>query len=187
MREYSRFSFDAEYVRRLAERDSNVERHFTSYFGDLLKIKIGARLRSRDLMDDVRQETFARVFKALRTNALEHPERLGAFVNSVCNNVLMETVRGESRAGPLPDDSHQLRDMKADTERDLVQKEAKALVNQALEDMPQKDRDLLRQLFLEERDKDRVCTDFGVNREYLRVLIHRAKTKLRAALEAKVA
>jgi RNA polymerase sigma-70 factor (ECF subfamily) len=99
----------------------------------------------------------------------------------------METVRGESRAGPLPDDSHQLRDMKADTERDLVQKEAKALVNQALEDMPQKDRDLLRQLFLEERDKDRVCTDFGVNREYLRVLIHRAKTKLRAALEAKVA
>jgi RNA polymerase sigma-70 factor (ECF subfamily) len=185
MREYSRFSFDAEYVRRLIDRDRHVEQHFTSYFGDLLRIKIGARLRSRDLMEDVRQETFARVFKALHANALEHPERLGAFVNSVCNNVLMETVRGESRAVPLPDDSHQLRDMKADTERDLVKREAKALIAQALDEMPPKDRELLKQLFLEEGDKDRICTEFGVNREYLRVLIHRAKLRLRAALEAK--
>jgi RNA polymerase sigma-70 factor (ECF subfamily) len=187
MREYSRFSFDADYVRRLIERDRYVEQHFANYFGDLLKIKIGARLRSRDLIEDVRQETFARVFKALRANALEHPERLGAFVNSVCNNVLMETMRGESRAVPLPENSHQLRDSKVDTERELVKKEARALVTQALDEMPAKDRELLKQLFLEERDKDRVCTDFGVNREYLRVLIHRAKQRLRAALEAKEA
>jgi RNA polymerase sigma-70 factor (ECF subfamily) len=30
-------------------------------------------------------------------------------------------------------------------------------------------------VFLEERNKDEVCRDFGVDREYLRVLLHRAK------------
>lgn len=185
MGEYPRYSFDEDYVRKLVARDSVVEQHFTRYFGDLLRIKISARLRSRDLMDDVRQETFARVFKALHANSLEHPERLGAFVNSVCNNVLMETLRGETRAVPLPENSDQFRDTKIDTERDLAAQESKALVKQALEEMPDKDRELLRQLFLEERDKDRVCAEFGVNREYLRVLVHRAKLKLRAAVETK--
>jgi RNA polymerase sigma-70 factor (ECF subfamily) len=34
---------------------------------------------------------------------------------------------------------------------------------------------LLREIFLDERDKDEVCRDFGVDRDYLRVLLHRAK------------
>jgi RNA polymerase sigma-70 factor (ECF subfamily) len=41
--------------------------------------------------------------------------------------------------------------------------------------MSERDRRLLREVFLEERDKDEVCRDFGVDREYLRVLLHRAK------------
>ena len=33
---------------------------------------------------------------------------------------------------------------------------------------------------MEERDKDEVCKDFGVDRNYLRVLLHRAKSAFRA-------
>jgi RNA polymerase sigma-70 factor, ECF subfamily len=38
----------------------------------------------------------------------------------------------------------------------------------------------LREVFLEERDKDEVCRDYGVDREYLRVLLHRAKQSFKA-------
>jgi hypothetical protein len=38
-------------------------------------------------------------------------------------------------------------------------------------------------LFYEQRDKDEVCRTLGVDRGYLRVLIHRAKSKLRDALQ----
>jgi RNA polymerase sigma-70 factor (ECF subfamily) len=38
----------------------------------------------------------------------------------------------------------------------------------------------LREIFLEERDKDAVCQDFGVDRDYLRVLLHRAKQAFKA-------
>ncbi len=40
-------------------------------------------------------------------------------------------------------------------------------------------------LFYEQRDKDEVCRTLGVDRGYLRVLIHRAKSKLRDALQKK--
>jgi RNA polymerase sigma-70 factor (ECF subfamily) len=46
--------------------------------------------------------------------------------------------------------------------------------------LPERDRRLLREVFLEERDKDEVCRDFGVDRDYLRVLLHRAKQSFKS-------
>ena len=48
-------------------------------------------------------------------------------------------------------------------------------VREILDEMPERDRRILRAVFLEEQDKDEVCRDFGVDRDYLRVLVHRAK------------
>ena len=47
-----------------------------------------------------------------------------------------------------------------------------------IDDLPPKDRELL-QSVLEEREKDEVCRQLGVNRDYLRVLLHRAKNQFR--------
>jgi RNA polymerase sigma-70 factor (ECF subfamily) len=48
-------------------------------------------------------------------------------------------------------------------------------VREILVDLPPRDRDLLKAVFLDERDRDEVCRQFGVDREYLRVLLFRAK------------
>jgi len=53
-------------------------------------------------------------------------------------------------------------------------------IREILDQMPERDRRLLREVFLEERDKDEVCRDFGVSREYLRVLLHRAKESFKS-------
>ncbi len=38
---------------------------------------------------------------------------------------------------------------------------------------------LLKAVFLDERDRDEVCREFGVDRDYLRVLLHRAKQEFK--------
>jgi hypothetical protein len=48
-------------------------------------------------------------------------------------------------------------------------------VGEILNDMPARDRALLKAVFLDEEDRDEVCRKFGVDREYLRVLLFRAK------------
>jgi RNA polymerase sigma-70 factor (ECF subfamily) len=170
-------SFDEAYVARLRAADSATERHFVSYFSALIQIKLRSRLPSREAIEDARQETFARFFVALQKGKILQPERLGSFVNSICNNVLREQYRSGKHDTPL-DDEDQEKDFPAPGIGMLgamEAREAEEKVREILDQLPERDRRLLREVFLEERDKDAVCRDFGVDREYLRVLLHRAK------------
>jgi RNA polymerase sigma-70 factor (ECF subfamily) len=180
-----RYHFDADYVRRLTAGDSEVERHFTRYFGDLLTIKLRIRLRSPALVEDTKQETFLRVLTTLRRKGgLATPETLGAFVNSVCNNVLFETYRSQAKQFQLPEEEEetQVAADSIDVEQQLLAKEKRARLQRALRELPEKDRRLLQWLFYEEKDKDEVCRALGVERDYLRVLVHRAKQRFREEL-----
>src|SRR5437879_13545424 len=85
-------SFDEDYLRRLASGDAVVEHHFSSYFGDLLLLKLRVRVRSPQLVEDIRQETLMRVLQIVRRKGVDHPERFGAFVSAVCNNVMLELI-----------------------------------------------------------------------------------------------
>ncbi len=177
-------SFNEDYVRRLRDGDPEIERHFTAYFGDLLAIKLRSRLRSQHSADDIRQETFLRVFHALRRKGgVEHPERLGAFVNSVCNNVLLEHYRAEGRVSPMSEDTPEPADGSPGPELGAATEERKRWVRRILDNLPRKDQDLLRLIFFEDRDKDEVCRLYRVDRNYLRVLLYRARTRFRESME----
>lgn len=174
-------SFDASYLERLRADDFRTRDHFVHYFTALIQIKLRSRLKSPQAIEDVRQETFARFFTALRNGKIMQPERLGSFVNSMCNNVLKEHYRRDDRTDSLDDDPD--RDFPApgiDAVTILVAKQVEDKVRQILGQLPERDRRLLREIFLEERDKDEVCRDFGVNREYLRVLLLRARRQFKA-------
>jgi RNA polymerase sigma-70 factor (ECF subfamily) len=62
----------------------------------------------------------------------------------------------------------------------IVEREMQRKVRHVLDDLEEKDRRIIRQIFLEERDKDEVCRELGVDREYLRVLLHRAKKSFKS-------
>ena len=174
-------SFDEAYLRRLRARDPRTEQHFASYFTALIHIKLRTRLSSRETMEDVRQETFARFFVALHDDKIQQPDRLGSYVNSMCNNVLREQYRKGTRDTSIDDDDdHDFPAPGIDAIAALSAKDTERQVRQILDKLSERDRRLLREVFLEERDKDDVCRDFGVNREYLRVLLHRAKQEFKS-------
>lgn len=180
-----RFSFDSDYVRRLVAGDPDTERHFTDYFGDLLTLKLRSRLRSAAQVEDARQETFVRVLTTLKQKrALATPESLGAFVNGVCNNVLLETYRGAGRHDQLDDNADGPETSAPSAEWRVLKGEERTKVRAAMADLPEKDRELLRWLFFEDRSKDEVCRELNVDRDYLRVLFHRAKQRFRERFSA---
>ena len=109
---------------------------------------------------------------------------MGAFVNSVCNNVLFEVYRAQARTTEALEDRAS-EDTAADTT--MVEEEERVQVRSVLSELPEKDRKLLRWLFFEERDKGEVCRVLQVDREYLRVLVHRAKQRFRTDYLRRVA
>jgi RNA polymerase sigma-70 factor (ECF subfamily) len=176
-----RQTFDRAYVERLRAGDAETERHFFAYFSELIVIKARAR-RAVDV-DDVRQETLLRVLRTLRApGGLRDPGALGAFVNSVCTNVLRESGRSARRFDGSPDDTDTIPDRSTPgQESQMMIDERQQAVRRVLESLPPRDREVLRAIYFEDRDKARVCEELGVTREYLRVLVHRARNLFRTA------
>src|SRR5690349_20599388 len=142
-------SFDESYVQRLEEGDFRTQEHFVAYFSELIQLKLRSRLHSPQAIEDVRQETFTRVFTALRGGKIRQPDRLGAFVNPMCNNVLLEHYRASSRDSSLDDEEQQ--DFPAtnvDVLSAVAAKQMGEKIREILEEMPERDRRLLREVFL---------------------------------------
>jgi RNA polymerase sigma-70 factor, ECF subfamily len=181
-----RYAFDKEYVERLKRGDAEVERHFAAYFGELLFIKLRGRLRDHQVVADLRQETFVRVFHALRKkNTILYPERLGSFVNSVCENVLSEFFRSGKSTVQIQEDAAEPVDRSYSVESELITEERTRLVRNILSELSEGDRKLLRGIFLDERDKNELCQELKIDRNYLRVRVHRALTRFRSSLQGR--
>jgi RNA polymerase sigma-70 factor (ECF subfamily) len=68
----------------------------------------------------------------------------------------------------------------------LEAKDTERVVRQILNRLPERERRLLQSVLLEERNKDEVCAEFGITREYLRVLLHRAKQSFKSCYTSRL-
>ena len=180
-----RKSFDAEYVRRLIHSDPETERDFVC----VLRRTAGhqaaiAAACSRTDPGCYPGNLSARPAGRCAQSGIESPEALGSFVNSVCTNVLFEVYRAQSRVAE-PVEERVSGETPADTA--LADEEERTQVRSVLSELPEKDRKILRWLFFDERDKGEVCRVLQVDREYLRVLVHRAKQRFRTDYLRRVA
>jgi RNA polymerase sigma-70 factor (ECF subfamily) len=170
------FQFDQDYLQRLRARDSATEEHFIAFFAPRLKIKLRQRHMCPELIKDVQQETFLRVLMAVRSpSGIRQPESLGGFVNSVCNNILRELGRYNSRHQALEDMASEPTDKAMGPDEILADKQSRNRALKAFLRMPAKHQQILRAVFLQEKHKDEVCRDLGISRGYLRVLLYRAR------------
>ena len=179
------YSFDAKYLQLLKARDPATEGHFASYFGKRLQIKLRSRGFATAVLEDISQETFYRVLIAVRDGAVLHPERFGAYVNSVCDNVILEKYREHARNQHLDVDAMDLPDGKTNLEAMVLRKEKRAIVDGILAQMTPKKRNMLRALLFEQLDRSELCARFKVKSDYLRVLLFRAKEDFAALCKAR--
>jgi RNA polymerase sigma-70 factor, ECF subfamily len=154
--------------------DFRTREHFAAYFGKLMQFKLRSRLHSPEDIKDAGQEIFARFYAALREGKIVHPERLGSFVNSICNNVLEDHYRASARSSSLKDDGSRAVPIISSEVMGAPQAE-EGKIREILKQLSENDRRLLREVFLEGRDTDDVCREFNIDLEYIRVLLRRLK------------
>lgn len=177
--------FNDAYLENLRRRDPDTEEHFVSYFSDLIHLKLYSRIKSKDAIEDVRQETFARTFAILhRKESIRDAPALGSLVNSVCNLVLLEHYRSCFRSKNMENISDiDLSSEKSDALDEILSKDTQKTILQILDKLTERDRQLLKRVFLEECDRNEICDEFGIDRTYLRILLYRAKLSFRSFYE----
>src|SRR5258708_9106145 len=128
------FTFDKAYVERLRAGGPSTEQHFVDYFEQLLRIKLRSRTLTSAKVERLQQETFIRVIAALRRDGgVRQPERFGSFVNSICNNVLLEYYRSSAKIQPMEDVHMEMPDKVLDLEGMLVTKQSAEQVRRILD------------------------------------------------------
>jgi RNA polymerase sigma-70 factor, ECF subfamily len=168
--------FNENYLHGLRAEDVTTQDHFVSYFSRILQNKLRRRLACPEHIKDVQQETLLRAWAAVRAEGgIRQPERFGAFVTSVCNNILRESYRSRARVRPIDDLQADPTDPSLAPDGALLAEETRQQVQKVLARLSVKDRKILGAVFFEQKDKDEVCRELGVSRDYLRVLLHRAK------------
>lgn len=168
-------NFDSDYLNRLKMRDSETEAHFAAYFTRLVTIKLRMLGFSGGALEDMRQETLLRVLKGARAGTVQHPERFSSYVYAVCSHVVSEWKRAEWPVRhEQEDEALEFIDPAARPEDRIRQDEIRKTVYWLLDRVSRRDRSILLAVFVDERDKDELCREFNVSREYLRVLLHRA-------------
>jgi len=166
------------YIRELEKGNADVTSHFVSYFRPRLRSLLKKNGASADEMEDLQQETFARVLTAVKSaRRIRHPERFSGFVKAVCKNTLLERYRNHKRYTLFDNVVHEVPDTGVSPDALLLKAEVDELVRRVLVRLPLRDQKLLRSLFMEQKSKEEICEELGVNKNHLRLLVHRAKRR----------
>jgi RNA polymerase sigma-70 factor (ECF subfamily) len=131
-------------------------------------------------VEDLVQETLTRFQRALSSNALRNPESVGAFLSGICNNVILEYRRRVWREVPYDVELHP--EPSEPPKANLL--EIRNSIDAALEQLSDRNRQVLTAFYLREIEKDEICREMSVTDAQFRIIIFRAKDRLRKLLSA---
>lgn len=128
-------------------------------------------------VDDIVQESLARFMVAERTERILNPAAAGAFLNGICRNVISEYRRRTMREDPMPEN---VREPESAALHDADRLELRQAIAHGLAQLSERDRQLLRSFYLEEKSKEEILREAGMSDQNFRVVLCRAKERFRA-------
>jgi RNA polymerase sigma-70 factor (ECF subfamily) len=127
-------------------------------------------------VDDLVQESLARFFRAEQRNQIRNTEEFGAFLNGICRNVILE-YRRRIRREPTIDPEMPIPDPGVRPDAEIF--EMRDAIDNGLKELAERDRVILRSLYLEGREKEDICREWGMSDAQFRVVLFRAKERFR--------
>jgi RNA polymerase sigma-70 factor (ECF subfamily) len=180
-----RYASDEEYLEALRRRDSEAEEYLASSFSRQVRTTLRKKFHSAEIVEDATQETFLRVLLFFQSGkTLRAASSLPSFVKAVSIYVSLEMLRERGQGAPTTEELPERIDNLRDPESMAVFGERREIVRRALRQVDGNDAHLLRRVFFEEADKDQICQELKISRQYLGVMVHRAKLRFKGAVQA---
>jgi RNA polymerase sigma-70 factor (ECF subfamily) len=127
-------------------------------------------------VEDLVQETLVRFLRFAKDERIRNPANIGAFLNGVCNNVILEYRRRLWRDDP---GVKEVREEGCAATPAVELMEVREAIEAGLAQLPDRDHAILRALYLEDRSRDEICHALGITDTQFRVVLFRAKDRFR--------
>jgi RNA polymerase sigma-70 factor (ECF subfamily) len=172
----------AELVARIRKGESAAEAQLVARYGRGITIILRRAAGAHGAADDLYQEVFLRAVEKIRAGELRDPERLSGFICGIARNLAIDyfrrRVHGEAPAGDA--DVLSLPEPAPNPLERMMRDEAARAVRQMLAELPSpRDREILTRFYIQEEDKERICTDLGLSGLHFNRVLHRARERFR--------
>jgi RNA polymerase sigma-70 factor, ECF subfamily len=134
-------------------------------------------------VDDLVQETLSRFIRAAQKDQIRNTDEFGAFINGVCRNVILEYRRRLKRE-PTLDEDIEIPDVGVRPDADIL--EMRDAIDSVLAELADRDRAILRELYLDGKEKDEICVEWKMSDAQFRVVLFRAKERFRKVYAGEV-
>jgi RNA polymerase sigma-70 factor (ECF subfamily) len=169
---------DSALVHRIRQGDKTAEEELFLRFKRTVTLIIKAT-GAAAAVQDLCQETFVIVLRAITRGTLRDPDKLRAFISQVARNVSIEYLRKLDRRQEV-DQDWELPDERHDPFRDAAREESVRIVAKALSSLKsRRDRDLLLRFYLEEEAKEQICKDLGMTSQQFNLVLFRARKQFK--------
>jgi RNA polymerase sigma-70 factor, ECF subfamily len=128
-------------------------------------------------LDDLVQDTLARFLVAVRQDKVRDPAFIGGFLNGICRNVVLEYRRRLVRGDSMPEIIGEPVEKRLSGAEQFEIREAIAA---GMAQLSQRDREILRALYFEEKTKEEILERYNLTDQRFRVILCRAKERFRA-------
>jgi RNA polymerase sigma-70 factor (ECF subfamily) len=138
------------------------------------------------LAQEICQETLIIILTRLRSQELEDPEKLPAFVAQTARNLVSAERRKERRRKTETgsDSIEDVADTSGSQDRDLERESAANAIRTVLSEMSSpRDRTLLVRYYLRDEPKEVICRDLGMRESTFNVVLFRARARFLELLE----
>lgn len=176
---------DDKLLDRITNGDTAAERQLFTKYKKPLYFILRKQNISHDIAEDIHQETFLLVISKARKNEIQKASAVGAFIRSTAINLVIAHKRTKTRRKTdLTEDIDQINDS---TENEIVtsinRSQLVSLVQKVIDTLPvERDRLILKHMFLYEQDKAHICKQLEVSKEHFDKVLFRAKQRLKASL-----
>lgn len=173
-------------VGRIRAGDQQAETQLVKKFQRPVYELLRNRSRDPELAQDLLQETFIVVLGRLRSEGIEQPDKLPAFMHRVAHNLLIGHFRKESRRDTRPDsDAIEKEVDSGDAQLESVLRDEQGqLVRSLLDELhTPRDREILLRFYVWGHEKPLVCEALGLNYDQFDRVISRARKRFRNLAE----
>lgn len=174
---------EAKLLRQLKRGSTNalctIIDNYAPYVTAIVRNIFGAQLGDEDV-----EETVSDVFYALwRTVGKVQSGKLKPYLGAIARNTAKNKLRSVDLSLPLEDDAIAVSDTAPGPEREALQRELRRETRQAVDALPEPDREIMQRYYFLYQPTGDIARDMGLNSSTVTTKLSRSREKLRHHLE----
>jgi RNA polymerase sigma-70 factor (ECF subfamily) len=131
--------------------------------------------------EDFAQHVLLTVIESIRGGKLREPDNIAGYIFGTCRLCVLEWIRGQRRDRSIAEQMHHVSGAAVDPAA-VVDRERLA---HCLDELPMRDRTIVLMTFYADRDCEEIADELALSIGNVRVIRHRALTRLKECLDLK--